>query len=46
MSILSFATVYWDGDIIMDDEGYDCCGGSSTVITIGRHMDFGNLGMK
>ncbi|KAF2302897.1 hypothetical protein GH714_010725 [Hevea brasiliensis] len=44
MSIPSFATVYCDGDIIMDEEGYDYCGGSSTVITICRRMDFGNLG--
>ncbi|KAF2287979.1 hypothetical protein GH714_003691 [Hevea brasiliensis] len=46
MSISAFATVYWDGDIIMDDEGYDYCGGSSIVITICRRMDFDNLGMK
>ncbi|KAF2314273.1 hypothetical protein GH714_024830 [Hevea brasiliensis] len=46
MSIPSFATLYWDGEIIIDDEGCDYCGGSSTVITIGRRMDFGTLGMK
>ncbi|KAF2295595.1 hypothetical protein GH714_033257 [Hevea brasiliensis] len=43
MSIPSFATLYWDGEIIIDGEGCDYCGGSSTVITIGRRMDFGTL---
>ncbi|XP_058004075.1 uncharacterized protein LOC131180718 [Hevea brasiliensis] len=46
MSIPSFATLYWDGEIIMDDEGYEYYGGSSTVITIGKRMNFGTLGMK
>ncbi len=46
MSIPRYATVYWDGDIILSDDGYDYCGSQLAIFSIDSILKYANIVMR